>query len=109
MRVGDWECVIPEFLLACEHDPNRSASKSAPDKTLGPPEPFCFSTEDQRAKCPSKSHAKNADSKNLTSTHYSPPLKEDRKAIAGLLHLSLLGHRIVDRSWSLVNCLAAKM
>ena len=69
MRVGDWECVLPEFLLACEHDPNRSASKSAPDKTLGPPEPLCFSTKDQRTKCPAKSQAKQADPKNLASTH----------------------------------------
>jgi len=69
MRVDDWECVIPEFLLACEHDPNRSACKSAPDKTLGPPEPFCFSAKDQRAKRPAKSQAKQADPKNLASTH----------------------------------------
>ena len=46
MRVDDWECVRLEFLLACEHDPNRAAEKSAPDKTLGPPKPLCFSTKE---------------------------------------------------------------
>lgn len=57
-------------LLTREHDPNRAACKSAPDKTLGPPEPRCLSAKDQRTKCPAKSQAKHADPNNLTSTHY---------------------------------------
>ena len=74
MRVDDWECVRPEFLLTREQDPNRATSKTAPDETLQPKEPLCIGTKDQRTKCPAKSNTKEADPINLTVTHYLLPL-----------------------------------
>ena len=63
----------PCFLLTCKHDSNTPTNKTAPNKTLYPSDPLCFSTKDQRTKCPAQSQAKHANTKNLTVTHYWPP------------------------------------